>query len=38
MKGLRLDPAGMLWIEIERGAGRVAETVRNVLLRLEAEG
>jgi transcription-repair coupling factor (superfamily II helicase) len=38
MKGLRLDPAGVLWIEIERGAGRVAETVRNVLLRLEAEG
>ncbi|MGB6429255.1 MAG: transcription-repair coupling factor, partial [Candidatus Acidiferrales bacterium] len=38
MKGLRLDPAGVLWIEIERGAGRVTETIRNVLLRLEAEG
>ncbi|MGB6198305.1 MAG: transcription-repair coupling factor [Candidatus Acidiferrales bacterium] len=36
MKGLRLDPAGVLWIEIERGAGRVAEAIRNVLLRLEA--
>jgi hypothetical protein len=38
IKGLRLDPGGVLWIEIERGAGRVAESVRNVLLRLEAEG
>jgi transcription-repair coupling factor (superfamily II helicase) len=38
MRGLRLDPAGVLWIEIERGAGRVAESIRNVLLRLEAEG
>jgi transcription-repair coupling factor (superfamily II helicase) len=38
MKGLRLDPAGVLWIEIERGAGRVAESIRNVLLRLEGEG
>ena len=37
MKGLRLDPAGVLWIEIERGAGRVAESIRNVLLQLEAE-
>jgi transcription-repair coupling factor (superfamily II helicase) len=38
MRGLRLDPAGVLWIEIERGVGRVAESIRNVLLRLEAEG
>jgi transcription-repair coupling factor (superfamily II helicase) len=38
MKGLRLDPAGVLWIEIERGAGRVAESIRNVLLQLDAEG
>ena len=38
LPGLRLDPAGLLWIEIERGAGRLAESVRNVLLRLEAEG
>jgi transcription-repair coupling factor (superfamily II helicase) len=38
MRGLRLDPAGVLWIEIERGAGHVAESIRNVLLRLEAEG
>jgi hypothetical protein len=37
VRGLRLDPSGVLSIEIERGAGRVAELVRNVLLRLEAE-
>jgi transcription-repair coupling factor (superfamily II helicase) len=37
MRGLRLDPAGVLWIEIERGTGRVGDAIRNVLLRLEAE-
>ena len=36
-QGLRLDPAGVLWIEVERGVGRGADAIRNVLLRLEAE-
>jgi transcription-repair coupling factor (superfamily II helicase) len=33
-QGMRLDPAGTLWVRLER-RGRVAETVRNVLLPLE---
>jgi transcription-repair coupling factor (superfamily II helicase) len=32
--GMRLDPAGTLWVRLQR-RGRVAETVRNVLLPLE---
>jgi transcription-repair coupling factor (superfamily II helicase) len=33
-EGLRLDPSGMLWMRLDR-RGRVAESVRNVLLPLE---
>ncbi len=33
-EGLRLDPSGTLWMRIER-RGRIAESVRNVLLPLE---
>ena len=36
-RGLRLDPGGVLWIEMERGQGGVADVVRNVLLRLESQ-
>ncbi len=36
-QGLRLDPGGVLWIETQRGRGRVADEVRNVLLSLEAQ-
>jgi len=35
--GLRLDPSGVLWIDTERGQGKVADEVRNVLLRLESQ-
>ena len=35
-EGLRLDPGGTLWIRLERRSG-IAETVRNVLLPLEAK-
>jgi transcription-repair coupling factor (superfamily II helicase) len=35
-EGLRLDPGGTLWMRIER-RGRIAESVRNVLLPLEAK-
>ena len=35
-EGLRLDPGGTLWMRLERG-GRVAESVRNVLLPLETK-
>jgi len=31
-EGMRLDPSGTLWMRIER-RGRIAESVRNVLLR-----
>jgi len=31
---MRLDPSGTLWMRIER-RGRIAESVRNVLLPLE---
>jgi len=33
-EGLRLDPSGTLWVRLDR-RGRVAESVRNVLLPLE---
>jgi transcription-repair coupling factor (superfamily II helicase) len=33
-EGMRLDPGGTLWMRIER-RGRIAESVRNVLLPLE---
>jgi transcription-repair coupling factor (superfamily II helicase) len=33
-EGMRLDPSGTLWMRIER-RGRIAESVRNVLLPLE---
>ncbi len=35
-EGLRLDPSGTLWIRLDR-RGRVAESVRNVLLPLETK-
>jgi transcription-repair coupling factor (superfamily II helicase) len=35
-EGMRLDPGGTLWMRLER-RGRVAESVRNVLLPLEAK-
>jgi transcription-repair coupling factor (superfamily II helicase) len=36
-EALRLDPSGTLWMRLER-RGRVAESVRNVLLPLETKG
>jgi transcription-repair coupling factor (superfamily II helicase) len=35
-EGLRLDPSGTLWLRLDR-RGRVAESVRNVLLPLESK-
>ncbi|MBZ5643236.1 MAG: transcription-repair coupling factor [Acidobacteriia bacterium] len=35
-EGLRLDPSGTLWMRIEK-RGRIAESVRNVLLPLETK-
>src|SRR5712675_2175950 len=35
-EGLRLDPSGTLWMRIER-RGRIADSVRNVLLPLETK-
>ena len=35
-EGMRLDPSGTLWMRIER-RGRIAESVRNVLLPLEVK-
>jgi transcription-repair coupling factor (superfamily II helicase) len=35
-EGLRLDPSGTLWMRLDR-RGRVAESVRNVLLPLESK-
>jgi hypothetical protein len=35
-EGLRLDPNGTLWVRLDR-RGRVAESVRNVLLPLETK-
>jgi transcription-repair coupling factor (superfamily II helicase) len=37
-KGMRLDPSGVLTVTLDRGAGNVAQEVRNVLLPLEAGG
>jgi transcription-repair coupling factor (superfamily II helicase) len=36
-KGIKLDPSGVLWMEVTRGEA-VAESVRNVLLGLQGEG
>jgi transcription-repair coupling factor (superfamily II helicase) len=35
-QGLRMDPSGVLWIEIERGGGTLTRGVRNVLLQLQS--
>jgi transcription-repair coupling factor (superfamily II helicase) len=35
-RGLRLDPAGVLWIDVERGAEATAQVVRKILLQLQA--
>jgi transcription-repair coupling factor (superfamily II helicase) len=35
-RGLRLDPAGVLWIDLERGADSTAQAVRKILLQLQA--
>jgi len=35
-KGIKLDPSGVLWMEVTRGES-VAESVRNVLLELQGE-
>jgi len=35
-RGLRLDPSGVLWMNLEREKGSVAQDVRNVLLQLQA--
>ncbi len=35
-RGLRLDPAGVLWIDLERGTGSTAWEVRKILLQLQA--
>ena len=36
-KGIKLDPSGVLWMELERGEP-VATALRNVLLGLRGEG
>ncbi len=35
-RGLRLDPAGVLWIDLERGTESTAQVVRKILLQLQA--
>jgi len=35
-RGLRLDPGGVLWMNLEREKGSLTEGVRNVLLQLQA--
>jgi transcription-repair coupling factor (superfamily II helicase) len=35
-KGLRLDPSGVLWIELDHGRGNLTQEIRNVLLQLQA--
>ena len=35
-RGLRLDPSGVLWMDLEREKGSVVQGVRNVLLQLQA--
>jgi transcription-repair coupling factor (superfamily II helicase) len=34
-RGLRLDPGGVLWIDLERGTEPTAVTVRKILLQLQ---
>jgi len=36
-KGIKLDPSGILWMELQRGEP-VAAALRNVLLGLRGEG
>jgi len=36
-EGIRLDPSGVLWMEVARGESVVAE-LKNVLLRLQGQG
>ena len=36
--GLRLDPSGVLWMNLGRDRPRLTQTVRNVLLQLRTEG
>jgi hypothetical protein len=36
-KGIRLDPSGILWLELQRGEP-VASALRSVLLGLRGEG
>ena len=36
-KGIKLDPSGVLWMELERGEP-VTTALRNVLLGLRGEG
>ncbi len=35
-QGLRMDPSGVLWMEMERGGGTLTRGVRNVLLQLQS--
>ncbi len=35
-RGLRLDPAGVLWIDLERGPEPTAQMARRILLQLQA--
>ena len=36
-KGVKLDPSGVLWMEVTRGE-QIAAAVRNVLLSLRGQG
>ena len=36
--GMRLDPAGVLWMPLPRGPGSAVAAVRNVLLQLQSKG
>ena len=36
--GMRLDPAGVLWMPLPRGKGSAVAAVRNVLLELQSKG
>jgi len=36
-EGIRLDPSGVLWMEVERGEA-VIGALRNVLLGLQGQG
>ncbi|MFZ0819813.1 MAG: transcription-repair coupling factor [Candidatus Acidiferrales bacterium] len=35
-RGLRLDPGGVLWVDVEFGADSTAQAVRKILLQLQA--